>query len=167
MKKIFLIRHAKSSWTNSDLTDLERPLNERGLRDAPIMAKILSQKCDKPQLALCSPARRAISTAEIFESIWWKDLKTIVDPILYEGSTSTILDFLASIDDQIDTLVAVFHNPNITNLSNLLANANIRNVPTCGVVSLTLKTKVQKWKELQVGTCSLLGFDYPKKFKIQ
>ena len=66
MKKLFLIRHGKSSWSNPDLQDFDRPLNKRGIRDAPFMAKMLVGKGVKPDLIVTSPANRAISTAKQF-----------------------------------------------------------------------------------------------------
>ena len=68
MKKLFLIRHAKSSWENPDLSDFERPLNNRGIQNAPVMAKRFIKKWNAPQILLCSPATRAKQTAEYFKT---------------------------------------------------------------------------------------------------
>ena len=161
MKKLFLIRHAKSSWIDDALPDLERPLNSRGRENAPLMAQIASKKWNRPELVLCSPAKRAIQTSEFFKEEWWKEANNKICSELYEGSPSIILDLLSSVADEIHSVVAVFHNPNITILTNLLAQQNISNVPTCGVV--TLEFPEIQWRKLEVGSCSLEDYDYPKK----
>ena len=73
MKKLFLIRHAKSSWIDDTLPDRERPLNSRGRENAPLMAQRASKKWSRPELVLCSPAKRAIQTSEFFKEEWWKE----------------------------------------------------------------------------------------------
>ena len=161
MKKLFLIRHAKSSWIDDTLTDLERPLNSRGRENAPLMAKRSSKKWRRPELVLCSPAKRAIQTSEFFKEEWWKEANNKVYPELYEGSPSIILDLLSSVADEIHSVVAVFHNPSITILTNLLAQEGISNIPTCGVV--TLGFPEAQWQKLEVGSCLLEDYDYPKK----
>ena len=161
MKKLFLIRHAKSSWIDDSLSDLERPLNSRGRENAPLMAQNASKKWNRPELVLCSPAKRAIQTSEFFKEEWWKEANNKICSELYEGSPSIILDLLSSVADEIHSVVAVFHNPNITILTNLLAQQSISNVPTCGVVTLELPLLL--WRKLEVGSCSLVDYDYPKK----
>ena len=161
MKKLFLIRHAKSSWIDDALPDLERPLNSRGRENAPLMAQIASKKWNRPELVLCSPAKRAIQTSEFFKEEWWKETEKKICSELYEGSPSIILDLLSNVADEIHSLVAIFHNPNITILANLLAQQKISNVPTCGVV--TLEFPEVQWRKLEVGSCLLEDYDYPKK----
>ena len=161
MKKLFLIRHAKSSWIDDTLPDRERPLNSRGRENAPLMAQIASKKWNRPELVLCSPAKRAIQTSEFFKEEWWKEANNKICSELYEGSPSIILDLLSSVADEIHSVVAVFHNPNITILTNLLALQKISNIPTCGVV--TLEFPELQWGKLEVGSCFLEDYDYPKK----
>lgn len=161
MKKLFLIRHAKSSWIDDTLPDRERPLNSRGKENAPLMAQRASKKWSRPELVLCSPAKRAIQTSEFFKEEWWKEADNKICSELYEGSPSIILDLLSSVADEIHSVVAVFHNPNITILTNLLAQQRISNVPTCGLV--TLQFPEIQWRNLEVGSCSLEDYDYPKK----
>ena len=161
MKKLFLIRHAKSNWNDHTLSDIERPLNHRGERNAPTMAQRAACKWSKPDLILCSPALRARQTAEKFSEYWWNDTETKICNELYEGSASVILDLFSGSSDKIKSLVAVFHNPVITNLTNLLASTNLSNIPTCGITYLQLNKP--NWGNLEVGSCSLEEFDFPKK----
>ncbi len=161
MKKLFLIRHAKSSWNDDTLPDRERPLNSRGRENAPLMAQRASKKWSQPELVLCSPAKRAIQTSEFFKEEWWKEADNKIYSELYEGSPSIILDLLSSVADEIHSVVAVFHNPSITILTNLLTQQRISNIPTCGVV--TLGFPEAQWRKLEVGSCSMEDYDYPKK----
>tara|TARA_B100001057_G_scaffold208743_1_gene209425 strand:- start:12119 stop:12619 length:501 start_codon:yes stop_codon:yes gene_type:complete len=161
MKTLFLIRHAKSSWGNSDLKDEERPLNERGKRDAPSMARRMAENWPNPDKIICSHARRAQETASIMSEFWWKEQLIEINKELYHGTASSILELVSGTTNQFNSLVLVFHNPTITYLSNILAQLSIPNVPTCGIV--ILKAKVDTWDQLQPGTCELLDFEYPKK----
>ena len=161
MKTLFLIRHAKSSWDNPDLSDAERPLNDRGRRDAPLMARRMASNWSPPEGIFCSRALRARETADIMSQFWWKDREIVIDGKLYEESASSILDFIAQKTKEIDSLALVFHNPTITYLSNVLASLSIPNVPTCGIV--ILKPKANTWEDLQPGKCELVDFDFPKR----
>lgn len=161
MKKLFLIRHAKSSWDNPTLSDVDRPLNARGESNAPEMAKRLSEKWEAPELVLCSHARRAVQTAEKLGVIWWPEQELTICKELYEASPSMIIDLLSGVKNETLSVAVVFHNPSITILGNLLASIEIENVPTCGVVALEYENR--NWRDLEVGSCRLLDFDYPKK----
>lgn len=161
MKTLFLIRHAKSSWSNPDLADADRPLNERGNRDAPLMARRMDLNWSPPERIICSPALRARETADILNQYWWKDRNIEIDRKLYEQSASSILDIIAQTSAKFNSLSLVFHNPNITYLSNVLASLTIPNIPTCGIV--ILKLQLIEWENIQPGTCELLDFDYPKR----
>ena len=160
MKKIFLIRHAKSSWKDTTCKDLERPLNERGRRNAPMLAKRAAKKWAAPMKIFCSPAKRAVETAEYMKTHWWKNdfcLKTS----LYEKSTEFIFELLKENKDEIDSVAYIFHNPSITSLSNLLLGNQVNHIPTCGIIVLGLPK--HSWKDITPLSCKLLEFDYPKK----
>ncbi len=161
MKTLFLIRHAKSSWSDSELKDDERPLNDRGNRDAPIMARRMAESWPAPDKIICSQARRARETAAILNSSWWNEQTIEIDERLYHGGASSSLEIIARVPAEVKSLALVFHNPTVTHLSNILAQLSIPNVPTCGIV--VLRPKVARWDELEPGTCELLDFEYPKK----
>jgi phosphohistidine phosphatase len=164
MKTLFLIRHAKSSWSIPELDDLERPLNDRGNIDAPRVAERMEKNWPSPEKILCSQALRARETAEIMSQLWWKKHTIEIEVELYGASASSSLEIINRVPDEVNSLALVFHNPTITHLSNLLAQLSIPNVPTCGIVILELR--VDSWKKLKEGTCKLLDFEYPKR-KIQ
>ncbi len=165
MKRLILVRHAKSSWDDQTLTDFDRPLNDRGNRDAPRMGKRLKEKDIHPDMMLTSPAARALTTCEIIAGILGFSLKKIkTDRSLYHASPEQLLRTLQTLPDLRDReeVVMLFgHNPGLTEFANELLNENIDNIPTCGVVSCQLD--VTHWKELDWGKGSLEFFDFPKR----
>lgn len=161
MKTLFLIRHAKSSWSIPGLDDQERPLNDRGNIDAPMVAERMEKNWPTPGKIICSSALRAQETAAIMSQHWWKKRDIEIEVELYSASPSSSLDIINRVPNEVNSLALVFHNPTITHLSNLLAQLSIPNVPTCGIVILGLQ--VDRWDELEEGTCTLLDFEYPKR----
>ena len=95
MKTLFLIRHAKSSWKDSELKDDERPLNDRGNKDAPIMARRMAESWPAPDKIVCSQAQRALETAAIMNSFWWNERSIEIDEGLYHGGASLSLEIIA------------------------------------------------------------------------
>lgn len=160
MKRIFLIRHAKSNWDNPELRDIDRPLNPRGVVDAPLMA---DRACwfGKPNEVWTSPARRACRTAELMKSSWLEKIPVKVKDILYHGSASEVLELIRKCDCEFHSIALFFHNPVITNLSNLLTSSMIHHIPTSGIV--LIEAKVELWTQIEIGACTLKEFDYPKK----
>lgn len=159
MKTLYLIRHAKSSWDNENLSDFERPLSKRGLRDAPLMGKLLLSKEIYPDMILSSPANRAKSTAEVIkEEIGFK--KDIVfDDSIYHSSCANLLHTIKSLDDKHNIVFMLGHNPSFNSLSYKLSHKDIGNIPTCGIVGI--KFNIQKWESLDLG--EMVIFEYPKK----
>jgi len=163
MKTLYLIRHAKSSWKDIDLKDYERPLNKRGLRDAPFMASLLQQDNILPELIISSPAIRAYNTAIIFAEIMGYDIKKIEQhKRLYEADIDDFVNVISPINDEIKTLFIFSHNPGITLFNNWLADKRIDNIPTTGIVRLELKIK--KWENISFDCGKLITFDFPKKY---
>ena len=163
MKTLYVIRHAKSSWENEDLSDFERPLNERGKRDAPRMGKRLKEKGIIPDLMLSSPAKRAYSTAKrIAEALSYSKDRIKTDQRLYHADEEEIFNCLTSIKDKHDVVLLFGHNPGLTDFVNAMAEEDnyIDNVPTCGIVCLSLP--IESWKELAFGKAKFVFFDYPK-----
>ncbi|HNP06981.1 MAG TPA: histidine phosphatase family protein [Cyclobacteriaceae bacterium] len=164
MMTLYLVRHAKSSWENPDLSDFERPLNERGRRDAPRMGKRLKEREIVPDLMLSSPAKRAITTCKEIASILSYDVSRIkTDRRIYHASEDELLDILSKLNDTQKKVMIFGHNPAFTNLANTLFNEHIMNIPTCGIVGGSLKIK--SWSEISVGCGKLDFFDFPKKNK--
>ena len=163
MKTLYLVRHAKSSWKDNSLKDFDRPLNERGKRDAPFMGKLIREKGINPDIIISSPAKRAISTAKYFSAEFNKSKKEIIENNnIYEAGAGQLIDIINSIADNNNSAMLFGHNPGFTMLSNYLADKRIDNIPTCGVVTITFD--VDSWKEIEVGTGKLIEFEYPKKY---
>ncbi len=163
MKELYLIRHAKSSWEYPELADFERPLNARGLRDAPFMGMILREKRIAPGLFLSSPAKRALTTAQLFANAMNYPIEHIVtEPRIYEASRQTLLAVIQSLPDELESVAVFCHNPAVTELANFLSDKRIDNVPTCGIFSVKLSSP--SWRMLDQGKCIFNFFLYPKKF---
>ena len=105
MRKIYLVRHAKSSWDDNKLKDIERPLNKRGEKDAPFMGKLMKEKEIKPDLIISSPAERALETAKIFCNEMKVDENQIsVEQGLYNAGKKELLNVINSFDDKVPTI---------------------------------------------------------------
>lgn len=162
MKRLFLIRHAKSSWKNPALSDSERPLNKRGCRDAPIMGKRLREFGADPDLIITSPAKRARRTARhIAGQVGYPENEIRVAATVYHGYIGELITVIREINDQHDEVMVVGHNPGITVLVNHLTGRKILNVPTCGVAAMDFP--VRSWQEVEGDGAIFLFFDYPKR----
>ena len=163
MKYLFLTRHAKSSWSNSGLTDIERPLNKRGKRVAPFMGRLIVDKGEKPELLISSPANRALSTAKIFgEAMGLVENDIIIDRTIYGADAKQLLEL---VQDQVDLYKSIMlfgHNPTFTLFVNLLTGSNIINVVTCGVVRIDFE--FSSWTDIDFGSGWLAYYEYPKKY---
>src|SRR5258708_16217937 len=117
MKTLFLIRHAKSSWDDTALPDKDRPLDDRGRRDAPKMGKRLAKRDVKPDLILSSPARRALTTAEVIaEKLDYKLKDIVVDNRLYAGGADDLLNVIHQLRDKFEPVILFCPNPPLTPL---------------------------------------------------
>ena len=163
MKKLYLVRHAKSSWKNPDLRDFDRPLNSRGKRDAPFMGKLLREKGIKPDTFITSPALRALTTAIYFaEELEYPEEKILRDENLYDAGVMDILKVLSAVKNKNESIMVFTHNPGLTDFCNYISDQYIDNIPTSAVVSLILK--VDHWNELDEKSCATEFFEYPKKY---
>lgn len=162
MKKLFLVRHAKSNWNYEELTDFERPLNKRGRRDAQFMSKLLAQQGINTDLIISSPANRAITTAKYFcDQLDYAFGNILIEPKLYEAGSDSILSVIQNIRNSYKNIMLFAHNPGLTDLTNRLVSKTIDNVPTCGIVSLNFK--IDSWNEIGKDNSELVFFEYPKK----
>jgi len=162
MKTFILVRHAKSNWDNPDLDDIDRPLNKRGLRDAPNMGKLLAEKGIKPDLIISSPAERAFTTAEFFAEALDYPLENIrIEKLIYFAGFQEITRMLSELADSVSTVILFGHNPDITLLANVLSIAKIGNMPTCGIVCIDFK--MEKWQQISEKKGILRFFEEPKR----
>ncbi|MFT5698850.1 MAG: phosphohistidine phosphatase [Desulforhopalus sp.] len=163
MKRLFLIRHAKSSWGEPGLDDFDRPLNKRGKRNGPEMAARLSRLLVVPDLILASPAKRAKKTAYYMaKGTGYPTSSITFDDGLYLGSLAYHLRLLEKGFKKVETLFLVGHNYTITELSEYLCGVHIANVPTCGVVAIEYSS--DKGFSSTAGSGKLLFFDFPKTY---
>lgn len=142
MKRLYLVRHAKSSWSEPGLDDFHRPLNQRGKNNAAAMAKRLAAAGIRPDLILASPALRTKNTARFLAEGMGYPLEAIqFDNDLYLGSFSSHCRLLTTLFGQADVLFLVGHNGTITELAEHLSGRALGNVPTCGIVALEYSGK--------------------------
>ena len=164
MKTLYLVRHAKSSWKQPELTDFERPLNKRGKNDAPFMGKLLSEKGVNPELVISSPAKRAAVTAKIIASeINYPKEKIVFDENIYEATGRRLLEIISGTEEKYNSVMLLGHNPGLTVLHNNLSDHFIDNIPTCGVVALEFN---KSWEKIELNSAGFMFFEYPKKHKL-
>lgn len=162
MKQIFLIRHAKSEWDFTGLTDFDRPLSTRGHNDAPKMGKLLSSILPKFDIILSSTAQRAFSTAQYFAKALGIDEKAIArEGLLYLASESSILKVIRDIDNSNQNVCIFGHNPGLSDLAASFLNEYLfAEIPTCGVVKLILHDS--DWKNFNTKNVTFEKYWFPK-----
>lgn len=164
MKTLTLLRHAKSSWDKPGLADKDRPLNERGFRDAPAMAVRLQKAGIRPSLILSSPAVRAWETAKVVAQQIGYPLEFLQrEADLYLASRRKLIEIIGRQDNGFNSMLVVAHNPGLTDLANYLIAGLTDNLPTSGIVSINLAS--DEWDLRQTGDNELLVYDYPKKHR--
>ena len=161
MKTLILVRHAKSDWGTPSLGDFDRPLNDRGKRDAPVMAQRLLDKKIKIDAFISSPAKRAKKTATVFAEAYDKKKDDIlfIDE-LYGAEENTFYRVIADVSNKFEHIAIFSHNPGITGFANLISNTRIDNIPTCGVFAV--KIDASKWSDFKDAKKDFWFFDYPK-----
>ncbi|MGV3764013.1 SixA phosphatase family protein [Parapedobacter sp.] len=161
-KHLFIIRHAKSDWS-FDVSDFDRPLNSRGFRNAPKMAKRLADYAIKPQQLVSSPAKRAITTAQIFAEYLAIPVNEIkLEPRIYEALPNTLLQIINEWDDSVDSVAFFGHNPGLTLLVNYLADENVYNLTTSSIVHLRFDD-VTEWAAISGGMGTNVWLAEPNK----
>ena len=160
-KILLLVRHAKSSWDDASLSDFERPLSERGKKDAPEMAKKLNNKKIKIDAFVSSPAKRARQTCKFFTKEFDPKKKNIVrEPKLYEADEQSFYEVIEGFKNKWDSVAVFSHNPGITSFANSLTADGVDDMPTCSVFAVKVDTDT--WKEFRNAKKEFLFFDYPK-----
>lgn len=160
MKKVYLIRHAKSSREDFLLDDFERPLNKRGKFDAPLMGARLHDKKIMPDTILSSPAVRAKTTAEIIAKKIGFEKEIVFIKDIYEASATTLHKVLSKIADKNNIVFLFGHNPSLNELAENYIHFN-DNIPTCAVVEIEFECN--SWADISADNARLVSFDYPKK----
>lgn len=161
MKTLYLIRHAKSDWENALITDLQRPLNERGYSNARLMSHLLNDKQVVPDSIVSSPAIRAISTALIFSGQLNYDANRIsIRKELYETSVKQYVSVIKDTSDDHGSLMLFGHNPIISDTADFFTKALPMELSTCGIAGFHFNVK--SWKDIKTKSGELFLFDYPK-----
>lgn len=161
MKQLLLVRHAKSSWANIGLDDFDRPLNDRGLKDAPIMADRIKAKAIQIDQFIASTALRAFTTASYFAEAFKQKSSSIIQlNELYHAPPAVYYQVIQNIDDSINTAALFAHNPGITDFINELDLNYINNMPTCGLYAINIETN--HWNDFNKAKKAFWFFDYPK-----
>jgi len=164
LKKIFLIRHAKSSWNYPDLADFERPLNKRGRTVAPFMAQKLAEKKYQPDLIISSPAIRAAQTARIFADILKYDLLKIdYQAGIYDGDDSDYFKIINDLKDRYKNIFIFGHNPDIHIVAQNFLDKYLDHFPTCCICGIQFEVK--SWKNVHKRSGEQFLFNYPKKYQ--
>lgn len=161
MKTIVLVRHAKSSWDDISLSDEERPLTDRGRKNAPEMARRLLKKKIPIDVILSSPAERAKATADFFAKEYdIKKKKIILVPGLYMAAHDAFVKTIREAPPEANSIALFSHNNGITQFANALSAARIDHMPTCSV--FVVNVDIQDWRAFEPGKTQFLFFDYPK-----
>ena len=162
MKTLYLLRHAKSDWGNSDLLDIDRPLNERGYSDAVRMSQFLKENKVSPDLIISSPAIRAISTALIFtRNLDYNTSEIAIQPDLYESSLKKHLSCISKIDSKHKSAMLFAHNPFISETANTLTDALNTEMQTCAVVGISFDD-CNEWSDVAKIKGKLELYEFPK-----
>jgi phosphohistidine phosphatase len=162
MKTLLLMRHAKSSWKHPELSDFERPLNKRGRRDAPWMGRVLLQQGLQPDVIVSSPAVRALMTARLAAEQLDFNLQNIrAEPALYGATIDQYLRVIKNLPDDVTVALVVGHNPTISEFVNILAPGSVGEMPTSGVIALSLD--LNGWRDVTVSCGRLVLSESPPR----
>ena len=161
MKEIYVLRHAKSSWDNSNLSDFERPLADRGISDAKKMSKFLKDMNIKIDKVLCSNAIRAKETFDLTADGFNFEIdKATYSDKLYFGDTTTIIQDLKELEESLNNILIVGHNPTLHYLVEILTNESINRFTTCNLATISHDGE---WVSLNSQQCSLKSLIRPKE----
>lgn len=159
MKTLLILRHAKSSWDDPDLSDFDRPLNDRGLRTAPFMGELMRRKRLTPSIIVSSPAARASSTAELVKGAAGIATNIRYDDRIYEASPENLRHVVSEIDNNIDSAMIVGHNPGIEGFIRYLTG-QLEPMPTAALAVISLN--IDEWQQVNDGSGTLKGLYRPK-----
>ena len=165
MRKLTLIRHAKSSWEDISLSDHDRPLNKRGKRDAPFMAQLMASRGWRPDRLISSTAVRARTTAfEFAEALNIAEGDVLLREQIYEASSASLINLIAGLDNQWSEVALFGHNPTFTMVANLFyRNDFLDNLPTCGIVEIEAPA-VTDWTDMSPDNAQVVAVHYPKQY---
>jgi phosphohistidine phosphatase len=157
MKTLYIVRHAKSSWSYDSVKDIDRPLKERGINDAHLLSKILAKRIEKPDVFISSSANRALHTSVIFCENFGYPLSTLqIKKQLYSFSDGYLVKTVKALDDSFSSAIIFSHDHGINTFVNKFGSQPIAHVPTCGVIGIQFNEK--HWKNIKKGNTILVEF---------
>ena len=164
---IIIMRHAKSDWSHEHISDFDRPLNTRGKRDAPLMAKWMKGVALRPDLLICSPAVRARQTAtEIIQHLDIPESSVVFDKRLYLASTAMLSKIIQETNDRIKSVMLIGHNPGLEDLAVQLCKEPIQVEPGKGLMTTANVLHLhfpRPWQELSRHSCEFVQIMRPKQ----
>lgn len=160
MKTLFILRHAKSSWDNPDLSDFERPLNRRGLNAAKFIGELIYRRKLAPELIVSSPAKRARQTAVLVKEVAEISRPIEFDERIYEASPHGLFNLIREFDDRWESILIVGHNPGFENLVRVLTG-EAASMPTAALAKVNLN--LESWSELEANSNELEFLIRPKE----
>ena len=162
MKRLILIRHSKSSWKEIGLTDFNRPLNNRGKSDGPLIADYLKRKISKIDYLHSSSSVRTFETSKYFiNQIQFGKIQ--YDDFLYHCSSSLLLKMIMNYSEDYNSVMIIAHNPGLTNLINKITDISLDNLPTTGLVEIEFNC--DSWSKISYENCNLIDLKFPKQLK--
>lgn len=161
MKRLTLIRHAKSDWSDVSLSDFDRPLSGRGKKNAPKMGGRLAKRGDIPNLLVSSPAKRAAKTTRLIA----QELKIPKDEIVYQpdifaAKLKTLITLICGLPAH-KHIALIGHNPGLSELAEWLCPDAPGWLPTCAI--LTIDLDIKNWEKVKKGCGHIFHYDFPKK----
>jgi len=159
MKKLLLLRHAKSSWADSQLDDHERPLNARGERDSFTMARYLADADEGLDVIFTSTAARALDFAHLISE--FTDVTLVPDLSFYTFDEDELMEIIRSLPDEATRVAIIAHNPAIHQVSNRLSENELDKFPTAAIASF--ECHVDEWRDVNESNCKLIYFETPKR----
>ncbi len=165
MKQIYILRHAKSSWDNSELSDFDRPLSNRGKNDAKKLCSFIEKKGFIVDKVFCSSAKRAKETLDLMmDGLWFDYINDLFyEEYLYYGNVGNIVDRLRELDEESKNILFIGHNPTLFHLIEELTNERIKKLTTCNLAVITF---ADAWKKLSKSKCKLKLLYRPKEIEI-
>lgn len=160
MKRLLLLRHAKSSWDDSDLADFDRPLNDRGEATAPFMGELIAGRGLAPEEIVSSPAKRALQTATLIKESGGIEAPIKLDERIYEASPQALAQVVSEFRDSLDVVMMVGHNPGFEGFVSFLTG-KYESMPTAAVAVIDLN--IDKWQDLQNASGDLIEVIRPKE----
>jgi phosphohistidine phosphatase len=162
MKSLLLLRHAKSSWDDPTLRDIDRPLKKRGVKAARRIGEFMRKRRVRPELVLSSPSRRTVQTVEIVVDAAGLDLEPRYDERIYQAGSAALLEIVSQLEDSVSGVLLVGHNPGLEDLLERLTN-EVQPVPTAALARVSLRIK--RWSDVQTARGKLEWIVRPKELK--